>query len=247
MRIQHFSFHLSQYLRSVPGLHNALRTVYCMFFPGIRATIEKIFRNQKKMVVLKIGANDGVTNDQLAEFLLKDTRYRGVMVEPIPLYANLLRRNYAHTGRFEVVQAAIVDTDTECQLFYVDENVLSERGESVPTRYRGIASLSPQHVERELPKYLHRAIATQKVQGISVETLLRKSKLNCCNIIHIDTEGADYLILKQLDLDKLRPEIVLYEHKHLSGQDKMSARLMMERVGYRVRELEVDTLCLRIG
>jgi len=231
----------------MPLVHDILRKAYCAAFPGIRATIEKTFKKHDEVIVLKIGANDGLTNDQLGEFLLKDTRYRGVMVEPIPLYAQLLRKNYAHTGRFEVVQAAIVDADTECELFYVNENIPSGDGQPVPTRYRGLASLSRQHVEHEVPNHLHRAIAAQKVPGISVETLLKKVDMSRCNIIHMDTEGADYLILKQFDLSKLRPEIVLYEQKHLSSQDRMSARLMMEGAGYRVQELEVDTLCVRIS
>jgi FkbM family methyltransferase len=236
---------ISESLNALPALHNALREIYCYFAPGIRATIKRTFASHKNIVVLKIGANDGVASDQLAEFLLSDTRFEGVLVEPIPKYAAFLKANFHHTNRFRIIEAAIAEADGSRDVYFFDEDAAKAIVEQPPTWFRGIASLSRQHVEKHLPENLWRAVRAQKVESLSVSTLLQRQNMSLVNMIHIDTEGADYLILKQFEFSKLRPEIVLYEHKHLPMDQKMAASSLMRTHGYRVKELEVDCLCVR--
>jgi FkbM family methyltransferase len=244
MRIRTIAYKISCKLKTNPALHRALRKVYCFFSPGILSTIEQTFKQHQEVIVVKVGANDGVTNDQLSDFMRQDVRFRGFLVEPIPMYASLLEKNYGHFGRFTSVRAAITEQDATCKVFYLNESGPLSSGQPVPSCYRGVASLSRRHVERHLPHSLHERIDIQTVDGLSVETLCKQYNIEAINIIHIDTEGADYDILKQFDFNKVHPEIVLYEHKHLGAREKAAARALMQKHGYHVNEFEVDSLCI---
>ena len=63
-----------------------------------------------------------------------------------------------------------------------------------------------------------------EVPGISFQDLLAQQNLTDIHILHIDAEGYDWEILRQLDLEKIKPRLILFEHDHLSDADRMSAR-----------------------
>jgi hypothetical protein len=93
MNFPSFALCVSEFVKPFPLVHKALRRVYCLFRPGIRFCVEQAFRDQSDIFVLKIGANDGV-NDPIGDYLLSDSRYHGVLVEPVPYYARLLADNF---------------------------------------------------------------------------------------------------------------------------------------------------------
>jgi len=94
MNFPTFAFRISELLKQLPLLHKGLRRAYCVFHPGIRFFVENAFRYRRDIFVLKIGANDGVNNDPIGDYLLSDSRYHGVLVEPVPHYARLLADNF---------------------------------------------------------------------------------------------------------------------------------------------------------
>src|SRR5437773_3795326 len=98
---------ISKATERFPLLHKLARRSYCVFRPGIRFQTEAAFKDYQDIFVLKIGANDGITNDPLATLLLTDARYRGLLVEPIPMYAAMLRENYGTCRRFAFEQAEV--------------------------------------------------------------------------------------------------------------------------------------------
>jgi hypothetical protein len=81
--------------------------LYCVFRPGIRFSVEKAFKDQSNIFVLKIGANDGVKNDPIGDYLLSGCRYHGVLVEAVPYYAQLLANNFGLTARSSIEQIAV--------------------------------------------------------------------------------------------------------------------------------------------
>jgi FkbM family methyltransferase len=243
METSSFALKASQTLKKIPGIHNIARRIYCVFRPGLRFQIEQTFRNYKEVFVLKIGANDGVENDPLAEFLMNDLRYRGLLVEPIPAYAKMLSANYEKTGRFKIEQAAIAAQEGEIAMYYVDEKATDRNGQTLPTWLRGVASLDRAHVEKHLAPEMHEAIRETKVACFSVTGLLARHKVRKVDLLQIDTEGYDYIVVQQFDFSAFRPRIVVFERKHLSREDQSAAKALMENAGYKVKTLETDFLC----
>jgi len=66
------------------------------------------------------------------------------------------------------------------------------------------------------------------------------------DLLHIDTEGYDYEILKQFDFVRNQPGMVIFEHSHLSDADYSSATAMLISFGYRTTKLSSDTIALLI-
>lgn len=178
--------------------------------------------------------------DPLAEILLGDSRYRGVLVEPLPQFAKQLKQVYRDSNRFQIVEAAITDSDGENDIYFFDESKLS--CSEFLAWYREIASLDKQHLIDHLPTQFHDAITAKSVAALSVSTLLQQTGISSLNLLHIDTEGHDFCILRQFDLETYRPEIIIVEHKHLTNNDKTAMRNYLKCAGYTVRELEADFL-----
>ncbi|MGA3266052.1 MAG: FkbM family methyltransferase [Verrucomicrobiota bacterium] len=244
MNSSSFALNTSKLLRRFPLIHSAVRRIYCIFRPGLRFRVEQAFRNFDEVFVLKIGANDGVESDPLADFLLNDGRYRGLLVEPIPQYANMLSANYEKTGRFMIEQAAIAMKDGKTTMYFVDEKATDSKGQPLPVWLRGVASLDRAHVEKHLLPEMRGAIRETTVDCLSVASLLVRNEVRKVDLLHIDAEGHDYSILQQFNFSVIRPKIVIFERKHLSKQDESAAKAIMERFGYEVKMLETDCLCI---
>ena len=244
MSLASFALTTSKVLQGFPLIHDSIRRLYCVFRPGIRFWVEQTFRNLDEVFVLKIGANDGVENDPLADFLLHDQRYHGVLVEPIPSYAQMLLANYEGTGRFKIKQAAIAAKDSRASMYYVDETVTDSKGQPIPEWLRGVASMDRSHVERHLRPEMYEAIMEITVECLSLPSLLARNRVRRIDLLQIDAEGHDYVVLKQFDFSVLRPKLVIFERKHLSKEDDLAARTLMEQTGYEIKPLETDYLCI---
>ncbi|PYL04124.1 MAG: hypothetical protein DME31_04520 [Verrucomicrobia bacterium] len=235
---------ISKITERFPRFHNIARRAYCVFRPGIRFQTEAAFKGYRDIFVLKIGANDGITSDPLATLLLTDSRYRGLLVEPIPMYAAMLRANYGTCSRFAIEQAAVAASSGTASMYYVDENALKGIEPGTANWVRHVASLDRLHVIKHLSPEMHSAVKEASVECLAVNALLSRHNIQKIDLLHIDCEGFDYVILRQFDFTTLRPRIVLFEQKHLTAKDRQAAKMMMELAGYKVEEMETDFFCL---
>jgi len=235
---------ISKITERFPRFHRIARRAYCVFRPGMRFQTEAAFKDYQDIFVLKIGANDGITNDPFATLLLTDPRYRGLLVEPVPVYAAMLRANYQKCGRFAIEQAAVAASSGTANMYYVDESALKRIGIGDPDWVRGVASFDRLHVIKHLSPEMHSAVKEASVECLAVNALLSRNNIQKIDLLHIDCEGFDYVILRQFDFTTLRPRIVLFEQKHLTAQDRQAAKIMMELAGYQVEEMETDVFCL---
>jgi len=237
---------ISKATERFPRFHKIARRAYCVFRPGIRFQTEAAFKDYQDIFVLKIGANDGMTNDPLATLLLTDGRYRGLLVEPIPMYAAMLRANYGKCSRFAIEQAAVAPSSGTATMYYVNEKALKGIGIGNLNWLRSVASLDRLHVLKHLTFEMHSAVKEDSVECLTVNALLSRNNIQKIDLLHIDCEGFDYVILRQFDFTTLRPRVVLFEQKHLTAQDRQAAKIMMERAGYKVEEMETDIFCLAV-
>jgi len=235
---------ISKITERFPRFHNIARRAYCVFRPGIRFQTEAAFKDYRDIFVLKIGANDGITSDPLASLLLSDSRYRGLLVEPIPMYAAMLRANYGTSSRFAIEQVAVAASSGTAKMYYVDEDALKGIEPGTANWVRHVASLDRLHVIKHLSPEMHSAVKEASVECLAVNALLSRHNIQKIDLLHIDCEGFDYVILRQFDFTTFRPRMVLFEQKHLTAKDRQAAKIMMEHAGYGVEEMETDFFCL---
>ena len=195
-------------------------------------------------VFVEIGANDGVQHDHLREHIL-ERRWRGIMVEPVPYVFERLQRNYAGVPSVILENAAISDRDGELPFYYLAPPREDER-ERLPDWYDGIASFSREallsHVAN-IPDLADRVIEAP-IPALRFKSLLAKHGLERVELVVIDTEGFDWQIIQSIDLALQAPALLVYEHFHLSPDDRAACRAHLEAAGYRTLEEGFDTFCL---
>lgn len=96
----------------------------------------------------------------------------------------------------------------------------------------------------KIPADWNDRVITQKVEVITVSTLLARYEINGFNVLQIDTEGYDFEILKMFDFSKIQPELIIYENDHLSESDKNASICYLEEYGYSIKNFGGNTAAL---
>ncbi len=99
-------------------------------------------------------------------------------------------------------------------------------------------------MEKNISKELHRWIKAIEISVLTFQTLLQRCNVKKVDLLLIDTEGYDYIILKQINFSDVKPKVVIFEKKHLSLDDSRHARILMGNNGYQVSEKEDDYVCI---
>lgn len=193
---------------------------------------------------VEIGSNDGEQHDHLRPFI-RSLPWSGIMVEPVPYVFERLRANYADLDRVALENVAIADRDGRLPFYHLAEAPAAER-QRMPRWYDGIGSFSKQVVldhAREIPDIEDR-IVRRDVRAVTLRSLCRAHGVRKIDLLLIDTEGYDYELIKSFDLADQHPRLIIYEHFHLSPEDRAACRLLLERHGYETMEEGFDTWCL---
>lgn len=208
---------------------------------AIRSFLDRLAKYVEQPVFIQIGSNDGVTGDPLHPYI-DAHNWRGVLVEPVPYLMDKLKQTYeGKEDRLSFVQAAICSENAPVTLYR-----LKKTEEALPEWYDQIASLDRGMLlthQEKIPN-LEQRIVEEAVPGMTLETLLIECNLGEFNLLHIDAEGFDWLILSQLDFHFFKPEIVLYEHKHLAPEHRQESRNHLEKHGYVCFHTQADTVAV---
>lgn len=184
---------------------------------SFKSKLNDLSRKRKDLFFVQIGANDGYTADPIYN-LVRKHKWSGVLVEPVPEYFENLKLAYKNMPNLTFVNSAISIKNETRTLYGFSKNAPFWIRMHTKTKnsFSKKTILSHSWYMPNLEKY----IVGQKVKSINIETLLDKYSDGKLDMLFIDTEGYDFEILKQFDLNKNRPTVIYYEHKHLSTADK---------------------------
>lgn len=187
---------------------------------------------------LQVGANDGVSFDNLFKFVTLNSS-RGVVVEPLPNYFEQLKRNYRDYSDIVPIQVAIHPEAENYGIFKVNETSLK----SYPDWANGIASFLRDHLINH--GILEEDIVEVEVPCISLMNLIKKYDLFDMDYLQVDTEGFDFEVLHQLDFTKVKPTLIKFEKVHMSEYKYSSLRKKLESVGYKLLADGRDELAIQ--
>jgi FkbM family methyltransferase len=189
-------------------------------------------RKGEKLFMINIGAMDGVLFDSMsgyADMYNSDVLY----VEPMkPHFDRLVKHkggnpankfensaisNYNGTINMKTIPIEIVDQGLVHQAFY---------GMSVidPTK-NGMGSEGDREV---VEKYA----VDIEVNCITWDTLVKKHNIDYFDVLSVDTEGHDYTIFKQIDLEKFRPILIRLEWCNMTDEEKTNILNKFTSSGY---------------
>ena len=190
--------------------------------------------------VIQIGSHDGLANDPLDAHLSEQGGWKAVLVEPIPTFFSQLTAYRKDDPRFTLVCAAITDHNGKATMvtpqLKSDNHLLGQA-----------SSLDPEHVRRHLlsaSKGQSSTVELVEVDCITFQTLLDRCGIKQFDLLHIDAEGHDAVILRQVDIKAHSPSVVLFEHCHLSKADRKESFRTLRNAGFRVTRSHTDALAI---
>lgn len=213
-----------------------------MILPTINLKdILTILSKNRSVFFLQVGSNDGLKNDPLNEFI-RDFKWRGIMVEPMPENFNKLINNYQQFGEYLTFENVAISPVTGTYDFYYitgnkddDKDWYDQVGSfDKDTFYRNI-SVEPSLSSR---------VGVRKIPAVTISELTSKHRIEDIDVLHIDTEGYDYKILSTFPFDRYKPAVVLYESEWLSDTENIQALELLKGNGYMLFSYGGDTLGL---
>lgn len=196
---------------------------------------------------IQVGSNDGEQHDLLRDTILR-TRWRGIMVEPVPYVFERLAENYVnYRDRIALENVAIASEEGSLPFYHLRQ-VDDYRSAGLPQWYDGIGSFDREHLlkhEPFIPDIADRLVRT-KVPTLTFEALCRKHEIDRVDLIQVDTEGYDYEVIKLIDFDRYRPRLFGYEHYHLSASDRTASEARLREAGYDILDDGMDNWCLDV-
>ena len=210
-------------------------------FPSVADLVHRYAAAHRDRTVTfaQIGANEGATEDVLY-YPIHRYGWRGVLVEPQDAEFARLRENYRANPRVAYEHAAVIAPGAEApELHYV----VPEPG--LPAWVSKLSSFDAAITRQVLSAYPSARLAKRGVRGTTLADLLARHDLERVEVLVTDTEGYDYEILKQIDWSGMRPDLIIYEHRHLSERDAQSLGVTLAAQGYASFSGELDTAAVR--
>lgn len=253
--LHHARSRLRQHLRDHPGLSrrvlpwteraHAVRARVRPHVPErpVELIVHEYAHHRPDATFVQVGAHDGTQLDPLREAIL-GSRWRGVMVEPVPYVFARLEARYRTNRRVTLENVAVADVDGSKPFHFLPE---ADQDDDVWRWYDALGSFRRDVVltHDEFVDDIADRLVTVDIPCVTFETLCARNGLRQVDVVQMDTEGYDRDVLELVDLDRLGVELVLFEHLHLDDDDRAACRRLLETHGFDQVSDGMDTIAVR--
>lgn len=204
-----------------------------------------VYADHKKHVrFIQIGSNNGIHGDPICTYI-KQGQWKGILVEPVPYLFEQLKFNYSgfHDKLF-FENTAIADTNGILPFYRLKKSDLP----GLPVWYDQLGSFKKEVVMKHRDKvpFFDDLFLEDTVNAITFKDLLRKYDVHKVDLLHIDTEGYDYEIIKLIPLSEIDIDLIYFEHMHLADSDYKKAVRLLQGNGFIVRKKSgSDTIAVK--
>jgi FkbM family methyltransferase len=236
---------IKQLVKNVPGIGPKLvawRLRYHAWRTDPVRLLGRALRATPDAMVVQIGANDGRTGDPIHQLIAAHPAWRTLFVEPVPFVFERLVATYRHRANCRFENVAVAETPGTRCFFYLPETAHAAFPD-LPEWYDQLGSFNREHIVAHLGARVEPFIARAPVECVPLAALLARNNVGQIDLLHVDAEGYDWKILRQLNLNHLPPRAILFEHRHLSANEKSGAVSRLSR-DYRLFDHGADLVCL---
>lgn len=182
---------------------------------------ERLKNNMPRPFALQIGAMDGKRFDLLYAHLISGD-WNGLLVEPVPEMFELLQKNYAGCSGLILENCAVADYEGVLGLSCIDPGVVekglvTENLLGVTTARQDNLQIGSDAFHNRYPFILKEYVRHIEVPCYTLPRLLTKHNVTKIDLVMTDTEGMDWIILRQLDLKTYEPSIICLEYTQLGA------------------------------
>lgn len=196
-----------------------------------------------KLFFVEVGAMDGINHDSMYKHIVRNTGWRGLLVEPLPDMFEKLKDNYAGRANLLFENSAITNEDGGAEITRIPpENV----GRDCPGWADGISTLRPNiHIIGQRDDLKPYAV-TEPVKTTRFETLVKKYGITEIDILQIDAEGYDKDIFDQVWEANFRPGIIKLEINYLTSVEIKDLSYFLEANGYQCFTERFDIVAVKL-
>ncbi len=208
-------------------------------FPSLNHLIALFARQKTEVFFLMIGAHEGLPADIVYRYIHLN-RWAGILVEPQPQAFQQLQQCFRNCPQL-VFENTAVSSESGQRPFY---SLQGEEGK-LPIWANQLSSFHPNVPQTVLKDHPDLSLASQPINCTTINDLLEKHQVKELSFLMIDTEGHDFEIFKVLDFQRWLPELIVYEHCHLSEEDQQAAIQLLKKEGYFVYPTAFNTVAFR--
>ena len=202
-------------------------------------------RKEQKLFMINIGAMDGEMFDSMsgyAHMYNSDALY----VEPMKPHFDRLVKNKSDNPNNKFENSAISDYNGTITMKTIPIDVV-DKG-LVHAAFYGMSVIDPSkngmgsEGDREI---VEKYAVDVEVNCITWDNLIDKHNINSFDVISVDTEGHDYIVFKQIDLNKFRPKLIRLEWYNMTDEEKNNIVNKLDDHGYVYEildEIDIDAI-----
>ena len=170
-----------------------------------------------------------------------------LLVEPVPYNFKILEKKFSEFKNIYICKNAIFSEKKIKSFYYVDENSISRLGKHWAS---GIGSFDRNHILNHKSKRFKiedADIVEMKIDFITFKQLIETFSIQSIDKLQIDVEGAEYEILKSIDLQNVEINSILFESKHFDGTFKEGSKLLeikdkLSNAGYDLSQIDEENI-----
>mgnify|MGYP001228848045 CR=1 FL=1 len=175
-----------------------------------------------KFGLVVLGAHIGV---HIKSDIEKVTEGKILLVEPVPHNIKLIKQNLKGLENIIIEPVTISNVNQVKNFYFIKENSIGKLKKHWAS---GIGSFDKKHLLNHRSKRFlveEEDIEEIKIQSLKFSDLVSKYSIDEIDKLIIDVEGSEYEILKDLDLEKIKINSILFEFKHFDGHFKTGRKL----------------------
>lgn len=188
--------------------------------------------------IVQVGAHKGYTyNDKYITDRLK-VEDNAIFIEPIKELFDIMVENHARykpNNNYVFINSACSNYNGTIELFVPDiepftyeiEKKYIEMG--LPQWTDQLVSSLPNHVKNH---YINLDTKSIIVNCVTLDKIIEDYDIESIDILHIDTEGHDYEVIKGLNFNNIKPNILVFENKHMDGTNSPLGEKYKEIMDY---------------
>ena len=208
-------------------------------FPSLNHALRLYADHHPKVFFVMIGANEGQVTDPLYSYIrLKG--WKGILVEPQAKAFEKLKKSYRKNQGLIFEKAAVSDFSGQRPFFSINP----EKGNPPPWAAQ-LSSFDKAIPSAVLKDYPDAVIESEIIDCVRLDELLKKHQIKQLDVLMIDAEGHDYAILRNFDLTKWQPQLIIFEHCHLSKPDFEATKDLLRAKQYSIYEERFNTIGYR--
>ncbi len=222
---------------------------YRFFYKPKKGSLSELINNyslkaKNNFTVIQIGANDGITHDPIHKFIKTD-KWNGVLLEPQKeVFDKYLSKIYKKDKGIICLNAALGEKDGIIPLYKIKfSNSRWATGLASFNKDVLLKGFESGYIHRKakkegiiVPEKEEERIYAEQVQMISFNNIIKKYNIKKIDLVQIDTEGFDFEIIKLIDFENIKPEMIIYEETHLTEETKKQCYSFLEDNGYKIKK-----------